>query len=137
MTAAASPLYWVHYYVLLLIPSLWLLTFAASRLVPTLAATGVLMSGGMVGMLLWACGWPGAMPASIALSWVPLWGALLISLRTSDAATPRMAPIAGASRSTIDHAARAAVCRRQRSEGPRVLGNRVAPKQHDSSQRRI
>lgn len=91
LTAAASPLYWVHYYVLLFIPSLWLLNAPGSRFVPTLAAASVLMSGGMVGMLLWAFGWPTAMPASIALSWVPLWGALLISLRSSDAeaADPR------------------------------------------------
>jgi glycosyl transferase family 87 len=114
VTAAASPLYWVHYYVLLLIPSLWLLTSAASRFAPTLAATGVLMSGGMVGMLLWACGWPGAMPASIALSWVPLWGALLISLRSSDATAPRTATLAGDSRSTIGHAARAPRPRRRK-----------------------
>jgi hypothetical protein len=100
-TAAASPLYWVHYYVLLLIPSLWLLSASAWRFVPTLAAAGVLMSGGMVGMVLWACGWPGAMPASIALSWVPLWGAALISLRSSSAAeTARTAAIAGDPRSS-------------------------------------
>jgi len=87
LTMAASPLAWVHYYVLLLIPSLWLLgSGAVSPAVPVLAALGVVMSGGILGLALWGLGWPGAMPATIALSWLPLWAALLIDLRWSDGA---------------------------------------------------
>ena len=85
LTTAASPLSWLHYYVLVVIPSLWLLSSpGASRAVSPLAATSVAMSAGIVGMLLWAFGWPNAMPATIALCWVPLWAALLIELRSPD-----------------------------------------------------
>ena len=78
---ATSPLFWLHYYVLMLIPSLWLLS-AGARAVSLLAATSVALSAGLAGMLLWTLGWPAAMPATIALSWVPLWGALLLELRS-------------------------------------------------------
>lgn len=91
LTAAASPLFWAHYYVLLLIPSLWLLNAASPRAVPLLAAASVVMSAGMAGMLLWAMGRPDAMPATIILSWVPLWAALLIGLRRSDPDLPAVA----------------------------------------------
>jgi len=83
---AASPLFWLHYYMLLVIPSLWLLNASGAwRAVPPLAAASLAMSAGILGMLLWALGWPNAMPATIALSWIPLWGALLLGLRSPDA----------------------------------------------------
>jgi hypothetical protein len=92
LTLATSPLAWVHYYMLVLIPSLWLLGAAStSSAVPILAAASVAMSAGVAGMLLWALGWPGAMPATIALSWLPLWAALLIKLRAPDVDTPVVA----------------------------------------------
>ena len=91
LTVAASPLFWLHYYVLMLIPSLWPLS-AGTRAVSLLAATSVALSTGLAGMLLWALGWPQAMPATIALCWVPLWAALLLELcspevRAQDATT--------------------------------------------------
>ena len=71
---------------LLVIPSLWLLSASGAwRVVPLLAAIGVALSAGIVGMLLWALGWPNAMPITIALSWIPLWGALLFALRSPNA----------------------------------------------------
>lgn len=88
LTTAASPLFWAHYYVLVLIPSLWLLTVRSPRAVPLLAAVSVVMSAGMAGMLLWAMGRPDAMPATIILSWVPLWAAMLIRLHRPDADAP-------------------------------------------------
>jgi hypothetical protein len=92
VTTATSPLYWAHYYVLLLLPGLWLLgTPAATPVVPTLAALGVVMGAGIVGMLLWAAGGATAMAATIALSWVPLWGALLIHLRSAGTVVPEPA----------------------------------------------
>ena len=83
LTLATSPLFWLHYYLLMLIPSLWLLS-AEARAVSILAATSVALSAGLAGVLLWALGWPAAMPATIALSWVPLWGALLLELRSPE-----------------------------------------------------
>jgi hypothetical protein len=98
LTVAVSPLFWLHYYVLILIPSLWLLN-AGAKAVSLLAATSVALSTGLGGMLLWALGWPQAMPATIAFCWIPLWGALLLELRspgmvahdvrTASVATPR------------------------------------------------
>jgi hypothetical protein len=44
-----SPLYWFHYYVLSLIPTLWLLSAPASaKYLAGLAATAVVMSSGML-----------------------------------------------------------------------------------------
>lgn len=92
LTIGTSPLSWVHYDVLLLIPSLWLLTLAsAPTVVGALAFLSVVMSAGLAGLALWALGWTDAMPSTITLSWVPLWAALVIALRGSDADVPRTA----------------------------------------------
>ena len=93
LTMATAPLSWAHYYVLLLIPSLWLLNASSpSRTVPSLAAASVIMSAAIAGTLLWGLtGWAFSMVASITLSWIPLWGALLIALRSrgiDDASMP-------------------------------------------------
>jgi hypothetical protein len=95
LTMATSPIYWLHYYVVSLIPSLWLLTAGtSSRAAAPLAAAAVVMSSGTVGVLLWWLGWPAALAPSIALSWLPLWGALLITIATragGGAAAPMVA----------------------------------------------
>ncbi len=90
VTVAVSPVYWLHYYVVTLIPSLWFLnssTFARSR--GTLAAVAVVMSSGLLGVLLWALRWPDAVPATVALSWLPLWGALLVGIHTPESGDRR------------------------------------------------
>ena len=90
VTVAVSPVYWLHYYVVCLIPSLWFLNasrFARSR--GTLAAVAVVMSSGVLGVLLWALRWPDAMPSTIALSWLPLWCALLVGLHTPESGDRR------------------------------------------------
>ena len=79
VTLAASPLTWLHYHILLLIPAVWVLTAArGGRLVPWLAAFGVLANAGVLGLGLWALGWASGIPATIALSWIPLWAAVLL-----------------------------------------------------------
>lgn len=86
LTMAISPLYWLHYYVLLLIPALWLLNAPArSGYVPGLAALAVLMSSGILEFVFRLLQWPGAIPASIALSWLPLWGAVLLHMSSPGA----------------------------------------------------
>ena len=91
LTMATSPLSFLHYYVLLLIPALWLLSGPArSAYVPGLAAGAVLMSSGILEFVFRLLQWPGAIPASIALSWLPLWGAVLLHMsspRALDAAS--------------------------------------------------
>ena len=49
-----------------------------------IAAVLLALSAGLAGIPLWALGRPSAMSATIALSWVPLWGALLLELRSPD-----------------------------------------------------
>jgi hypothetical protein len=89
VTTAVSPLWWVHYDMLLLLPTFWLLAAPAGPpAVPLLAALSMIMSAGVVGILGWALGWAGAIPATIALSWVPLWAALLIELRSPEPVAP-------------------------------------------------
>jgi len=81
LSMATAPLYWLHYYVLLLIPALWLLSGpTSSAYVPGLAAGAVLMSSGIVEFVFRLLQWREAIPASIALSWLPLWGAILLPL---------------------------------------------------------
>ena len=95
VTVAVSPVYWLHYYVVALIPSLWFLNasrFARSR--GTLAAVAVVMSSGLLGVLLWALRWPGAVPSTIALSWLPLWCALLVGIHAPESGDRRDVPTA-------------------------------------------
>ena len=86
LTMAGSPLYWLHYYVLMLIPILWLLGAPVSATyVAALAAVAMVTSSGMLALLVGWLGWPAAQPASIALSWLPLWCAILLRIASPDA----------------------------------------------------
>jgi hypothetical protein len=86
LTMASSPLYWFHYYMLSLIPALWLLSAPASaKRLAVLAAAAVVMSSGMLAPLFWWLQRPDALPPSIALSWLPLWCAILLRIASPDA----------------------------------------------------
>jgi hypothetical protein len=86
LTIASAPLYWFHYYVISLIPSLWLLSAPASaRSLGVLAAAAVVLSSGMLALLFSWLQWSDALPASIALSWLPLWCAILRKITAPDA----------------------------------------------------
>lgn len=98
LTAAASPLYWFHYYLLSLIPTLWLLsTPESSKYLAALGAATVVLSSGVLEPLLLRLPWPDVLPSSIALSWLPLWCAVLLRVGSPDAeAMPaREADLAG------------------------------------------
>lgn len=85
LTMAASPLYWAHYYVLSLVPALWLLGAPAStKSLAVLAAGAVVMSSGILAPLFWWLHRPDALPPSIALSWLPLWCAILLRITSPD-----------------------------------------------------
>lgn len=115
LTMAISPLYWLHYYVLALIPSLWLLNaHAPSKSPGALAAAAMVMSSGMLGLLLWWLGWPAGLPASIALSWFPLWCALLVSLRLPDTEVVRAPGSVGEAGRATSEVLVAPVSRRRR-----------------------
>jgi hypothetical protein len=86
LTMAGSPLYWFHYYLLSLIPALWLLSAPASaKYLAGLAAAAVVMSSGMLAPLFWWLQQLDALPPSIALSWLPLWCAILLRITSPDA----------------------------------------------------
>ena len=86
LTMAGSPLYWLHYYLLLLIPTLWLLSAPASATyLAWLAAAAVVTSSGMLAPLFWWLQRLDALPPSIALSWLPLWCAILLRISSRDA----------------------------------------------------
>lgn len=82
LTLAASPLLWLHYYIIALIPCLWLLLARpASPWVARLAALCIVLSSGVPGLLLTWAGWGLAIPVTTAMSWLPLWVATLMAVR--------------------------------------------------------
>jgi hypothetical protein len=85
VTTVTSPLYWLHYYSLLLIPILWLLgTAGRSRALPWLAVVAMVLSSAMLEILLRPLQLADAVPASIASSWLPLWCAVLVVIASPD-----------------------------------------------------
>jgi hypothetical protein len=81
LTMASSPLFWLHYYVLVLIPGLWLVSGAAGAGVRSwLGVLAVALSSGLFEFVFRPLPWRDAVPASIALSWVPVWIAALLQL---------------------------------------------------------
>jgi hypothetical protein len=78
LTIGVSPLVWLHYYVLVLIPSLWLLAGPGRSARPWCGAAAVVMSSGVLAFVLRPLPSPLVMPASVALSWLPLWAGMLL-----------------------------------------------------------
>ena len=82
---ALSPLFWYHYYVIALIPGLWLMN--ASGGPSSLALWGLaalVLSSGLLNVLFLPLGWSAAVEASAALSWLPLWGGILHRLHSPE-----------------------------------------------------
>jgi len=81
LTLAISPLVWIHYYVLAIIPALWLCTHPSqSRLGLLMAATYALASSEPllhVARVTHTAQW---YFLAQALSWIPLWTGILISI---------------------------------------------------------
>jgi hypothetical protein len=89
---ALPPLFWYHYYVIALIPGLWLLNASAGP--SALAFWGfaaLALSSGLLNVLFLPLGWSDAVQASAALSWIPLWGGILHRLHS-----PEPMPVAAA-----------------------------------------
>jgi hypothetical protein len=81
LTLAASPLLWIHYYIIALVPCVWLLVARpAAPWVARLAAACIVLTSGVPGLLLGWVGWETAMPVTTALSWLPLWIATLMAI---------------------------------------------------------
>lgn len=78
---AAAPLVWFHYFVLALLPGLWLAgSPRAGRLPQALAAGALLVYAGFYLPAVPRAALP-ALHALWALSWIPLWAALLVRAR--------------------------------------------------------
>jgi len=78
LTIALSPLGWYHYYVLAVIPSLWLLNAtSASPYLPLWGLAALVLSSGIVNVVFLPLGWARAAAFGAALTWVPLWGGIL------------------------------------------------------------
>jgi hypothetical protein len=117
LTMASSPLYWFHYYLLSLIPALWLLSAPASaKYLAGLAAAAVVMSSGMLAPLFLWLQRPDALPHSIALSWLPLWCAILLRIISPDAKVVTMRDVGPGEAGLRDERAVAASTPRRRKK---------------------
>jgi len=86
MTIALPHLFWYHYYLIALIPGLWLLNASSGPSYLPLCGLGALvLSSGQLNVLFLPLGWTGAVAAGAALSWVPLWGGILVRLYSTGA----------------------------------------------------
>jgi hypothetical protein len=78
-TIALPPLFWYHYYVIALIPGLWLLSLSSrSRALPLLGLVSLALSQGLLNVVFIPLGWTGAVIVAAALAWVPLWAGSLL-----------------------------------------------------------
>ena len=88
VTFALSPLVWMHYYTLALIPILHLvLKKEGAPLTRALASISLFLSSGLLQLGCWRLDLPAIVPPLFAVSWVPLWVALLIEAGHADSLT--------------------------------------------------
>jgi hypothetical protein len=91
LTLALAPLVWLHYYVLSLLPALWLLWGRQQwRLAWAAAGLALLLTSGVVSHVLMSFwGGDGWVPYSYALGWVPLWIGVLAAVAFNQKAPAR------------------------------------------------
>ncbi len=85
LTIALPQLVWFHYYVIALIPSLWLLNVQSTR--PWLRWWGLaalVLSAGLPTGLFLLVGWNTLAHVCAALSWLAVWSGILVRLSESD-----------------------------------------------------
>ncbi|HYB42817.1 MAG TPA: hypothetical protein VEL75_13655 [Candidatus Methylomirabilis sp.] len=88
MTISLPLLVWYHYYVIALIPGLWLLNASSgSRYLSLCGLASLVLSSGLLNVLFLPLDWTDAAGGAAALSWVPLWGGVLLWLHSSRAET--------------------------------------------------
>jgi hypothetical protein len=93
LTLALPPLVWFHYYILALIPSLWLLNLPSTR--PSLRWCGLaalVLSAGLPAGLFLLLGWNTSGHVSGALSWLVLWLGILLRLSESGVSPAPLEP---------------------------------------------
>jgi hypothetical protein len=81
-TLALAPLVWLHYYVISLLPALWLLTAPHHRShVNVLGGLSIVLTSGVASALLNNLfGWAALSLLIIAIGWVPLWAGVLAAI---------------------------------------------------------
>lgn len=95
-TIAMSPLAWLHYYVLLLIPALWLLRNGTTiEPAGVLSALALLMNSGALNLFLYLANLDAVVPAVMAFAWVPLWAGTLWDLPAAPARVDVVVPTPG------------------------------------------
>ena len=81
LTIALPPLVWYHYYLIALIPGLWLLNASSgSRYVPLCGLAALGLTSGLLNVVFLPLGWTSAAAGAAALGWVPLWAGILLRL---------------------------------------------------------
>jgi hypothetical protein len=86
MTIALPPLVWYHYYVIALIPGLWLLNASSgSTYLPLCGLASLFLGSGLLNVLFLPLGWTGVAGVAAALSWVPLWAGILLRVSSPGA----------------------------------------------------
>ncbi len=79
LTIASSPLYWDHYYVVSVIPGLWLMSVSPARNhLGVLGMITLVMTSGVFDLFLRRWNWTEVEAGMVALSWIPLWSAILL-----------------------------------------------------------
>ncbi len=92
VTLAVAPLAWFHYYVLVLLPALWLVIRSpGGRLSAVLGATAVLLCG-VLPLHLDRVGSGELVHLSCAASWLALWGGVLLVVARIEPEEPPLLP---------------------------------------------
>ena len=88
-TIALPHLVWYHYYLIALIPSLWLLGApSGSRYLAVLGFAAIALGSGLPHVFLVPLGFPELAALGAALSWIPLWAGILVHLYTAGSSAP-------------------------------------------------
>ena len=81
-TAAIAPLMWSHYYLILIIPCLWIVNRQDNRYLNVLGAMALLLCSGAFDQYFKIIGWEKIfIPIANSCSWLPIWFATLLDIR--------------------------------------------------------
>jgi hypothetical protein len=86
LTVALPQLVWYHYYLIALVPGLWLVNASSgSRYLPCCGLAALVLGSGLLNVLFLPLGWTAVVSGAAALSWVPLWAGIVLRLQSPGA----------------------------------------------------